>query len=34
MGAYGRSMISNLFKKSTADTMIQMTDLPLFITHY
>ena len=34
MGAYRRSMISNLFKKSTADTMIQMTDLPLFITHY
>lgn len=34
MGAYGRSMVSNLFKKSKADVLIRMVDLPLFIAHY
>jgi nucleotide-binding universal stress UspA family protein len=33
MGAYGRSMLSNLFKKSAAELLIRMVDLPLFITH-
>ena len=34
MGAYGRTMISRWFKKSTADAMIQTVDLPLFIAHH
>ena len=34
MGAYGRSMLSNLFRKSSADSLLQMVDLPLFITHH
>ena len=33
MGAYGRSMLSNFFRKSEADVLIRMVDLPLFITH-
>ena len=33
MGAYGRSMLSNFFRKSDADLLIRMVDLPLFITH-
>ena len=33
MGAYGRSMLSNFFRKSDADILIRMVDLPLFITH-
>ena len=33
MGAYGRSMLSNFFRKSNADVLIRMVDLPLFITH-
>jgi nucleotide-binding universal stress UspA family protein len=33
MGAYGRGTFSNLFKRSTAEILIRMVDLPLFITH-
>lgn len=33
MGAYGRSILSNFFKKSNADVLIRTVDLPLFITH-
>jgi nucleotide-binding universal stress UspA family protein len=33
MGAYGRGTFSNLFKKSTAEILIRMVDLPIFITH-
>lgn len=33
MGAYGRGMLSTLFRKSTADTVIRTIDLPIFITH-
>ena len=34
IGAYGRSMLSSFFKKSSADVLIHMVDLPLFITHH
>lgn len=34
MGAYGRSMLSNFFKKSSADNLLRTVDLPLFIAHY
>ena len=34
MGAYGRSMLSQVFKKSHADPIIRMIDLPLFISHH
>ena len=34
MGAYGRPLISQLFKKSAADVLIRNIDLPLFITHH
>lgn len=34
MGAYGRSMLSTLFKRSKADELIRMVDLPLFISHH
>ena len=34
MGAFGRSMFSNLFKHSSAETLLRMTDLPVFITHH
>ena len=34
MGAYGRSMLSNFFRKSSADILIRTVDLPLFITHH
>ncbi|HEU4634195.1 MAG TPA: universal stress protein [Flavisolibacter sp.] len=33
MGAYGRSMLANLFNRSNADVVMRMADLPLFITH-
>jgi nucleotide-binding universal stress UspA family protein len=33
IGAYGRSTLSNFFKKSNADVLIRTVDLPLFITH-
>jgi hypothetical protein len=34
MGAYGRSLLSRFFKKSSADLLIRTVDLPLFITHF
>jgi len=34
MGSYGRSSLSLLFKKSTADLILKTTNLPLFITHH
>lgn len=34
MGAYGRSWLSNLFKASTADLVIKLNNLPLFVTHW
>jgi nucleotide-binding universal stress UspA family protein len=34
MGSYGRSALSNFFKRSAADTLIRTVDLPLFITHF
>jgi len=34
MGAYGRSLLSNFFRKSSADLIIRMVDLPVFITHH
>lgn len=34
IGAYGRSMLSNFFKKSSADVLIRTIDLPIFITHH
>lgn len=33
MGAYGRSLLSSLFKRSHADAIIRMVDLPLFVAH-
>jgi hypothetical protein len=33
MGAYGRSLISTFFKKSSADMVLRVVDLPLFIAH-
>jgi hypothetical protein len=34
MGAFGRSMISQLFSKSTSETVIKTIDLPVFIAHH
>lgn len=34
MGAYGRSIVSRLFKHSHADLLIKTLACPLFITHY
>jgi nucleotide-binding universal stress UspA family protein len=34
MGAYGRSQLSQFFRRSTADVLIRDIDLPFFITHY
>jgi len=34
MGAYGRSLLSNIFRKSSADILIRTVDLPIFITHH
>ncbi|HEY9258568.1 universal stress protein [Chitinophaga sp.] len=34
MGAYGRSMVSRLFRHSHADLLIKTLAYPLFITHY
>jgi hypothetical protein len=34
IGAYGRNMLSRLFRKSTADKLVRMVDLPIFITHH
>jgi len=33
MGAYGRSTLSGLYSKTTADNILKSTHLPLFITH-
>ena len=34
MGAYGRSILSNIFRRSNADLLIRTVDLPFFITHH
>jgi len=34
MGAYGRSLLSNFFKRSHADLIVKTTNLPIFITHH
>ena len=34
MGSYGRSALSNFFKRSTANILIRSVDMPIFITHY
>lgn len=34
MGAYGRSWLSNLFRTSTAELVLQLNTLPVFITHW
>ena len=34
LGAYGRSLLSNFFKKSKADMLLRTVDLPLFIAHH
>lgn len=33
MGAYGRNFISSLFRRSSADLVMRVVDLPLFIAH-
>jgi nucleotide-binding universal stress UspA family protein len=34
MGAFGRGLVSTLFKKSTAERIIKTTSLPVFISHH
>lgn len=34
MGAYGRSWLSNLLRTSTADLVLKLNQLPVFITHW
>lgn len=34
MGAFGRNLVSNLFRKSTSEKVIKTADLPLFIAHH
>lgn len=34
MGAFGRSMLSQFFRPSSAHTLVQTIDLPLFIAHH
>jgi hypothetical protein len=34
LGAYGRSLLSNFFRRSDAEILIRMVDLPIFITHH
>ena len=34
MGGYGRNRISNFFKKSSADLVMRVVDVPLFISHH
>lgn len=34
IGAYGRSLLSQLFRKSQADLLIRNVDLPIFIAHH
>lgn len=33
MGAYGRTKLSNFFRRSTAELLIEINDFPLFIAH-
>lgn len=34
MGAFGRSMVSDFFKHSTADLLVKTIDLPVFVAHH
>ena len=34
LGSYGRTMVSQFFKPSSADLLIHVVNLPLFITHH
>lgn len=34
MGSYGRSALSNFFRRSAADILIRAVDLPIFIAHF
>jgi hypothetical protein len=34
MGAYGRSIVSAFFRKSSAEPLFRKIDLPIFITHH
>lgn len=34
MGSYGRSLLSDFFKKSTAELVIKTVNLPIFIAHH
>jgi hypothetical protein len=34
MGAYGRSIVSGFFRKSSAEPLFRKIDLPIFITHH
>jgi hypothetical protein len=34
MGAFGRTMLSGLFRRSTADILVQAVDLPIFVAHH
>lgn len=34
IGAYGRSILSNFFRRSSADVLIRTVNLPIFITHH
>ena len=34
MGAYGRGLLTNSFKHSTADLILKAINLPIFITHF
>ncbi len=34
MGAFGRNLVSTLFKKSTAERIIKTTSLPIFVAHH
>lgn len=34
MGAFGRSMVSDFFRHSTADLLVKTIDLPVFVAHH
>jgi hypothetical protein len=34
MGAFGRSMLSDFFKHSTAELIVKTINLPVFIAHH
>lgn len=34
MGAYGRNRLSNFFRHSTAESLIEINSVPLFLTHH